>query len=229
MKPARDAHVRAGRRQGSTIVELLMALLILIGLFGAIGLAVNTGTNAYEQGVADASVENQARRMVERIAAEFMDADAAPGMIILAPGLPFGASSINYRRPTGWAAGALTWGPERQIRTVLAAGEVDDGVDNNRNGLVDELQLQLRPDVVGAPGQTVGWGSYVREYLEGEVPNVADDNGNGIDDEGGLCMTFDATTNILTIRLTLERFSPNGGLTTRTVQTSVQVRNDSSL
>ena len=69
----------------------------------------------------------------------------------------------------------------------------------------------------------------VREYLEGEVPNGADDNGNGIVDENGLCMTWDANSNLLTIMLTLERVSPNGGLTTRTVQTSVQVRNDSTL
>ncbi len=211
-------------RRGGSAVEILVVTAILLVLFGAIGLAVSSGTKAYEQGIAGAEVEGQARRMVERIAAELMD--ASRGNLTFTPPLlgNNGASEVRYRRGEGWAAG-LQLGPQREIRLVYAPGELDDGADNNGNGLVDECRVELRPDVIGAPGQAVGWGGFVREFLQGETINAADDNANGVNDERGLCLTFDALSNTLTIRLTLERRRPDGALITRTVETAVLVRN----
>lgn len=222
-RPASAARA-AATRLGSTLVELLITTLILLGVFGAIGLAVSSGSSAYEQGVAAADVEAQARRMVERIARELMDADRSS--LILTPPTPWGAQRVDFQRGEGYAAGALVLGPRRSIRLVYDPGEVDDGLDNNGNGLVDECRVELVPDVLGAPAEAIGWGGFVREYLEGELPNAADDNGNGIDDERGLCMTFDANTNTLTVRLTIERPGPRGSTITRTVETAVLVRND---
>ncbi len=211
-------------RRGGGLVEVLVVTGILLVLFGAIGMAVSTGTKAYEQGIAGAEVEGQARRMVERIAGELMDASRA-SLVFNPPRLANNSAfEIRFQRGEGWAAG-LQLGPQREIRLVYAPGEANDGVDNNGNGLVDECRLELRPDVVGAPGQAVGWGGFVREFLQGETPNAADDNGNGVNDERGLCLTFDPLSNTLTIRLTLERRRPDGALITRTVETAVLVRN----
>ena len=105
-------------------------------------------------------------------------------------------------------------------------GELDNGVDDNGNGLVDECRIEFQPDVVGDPGLVIGWGSFVREYLEGEIPNGVDDNGNGLVDERGLCLTYDNASGVLTVRLTLERLDPLGRPLTRTVETAVQVRNN---
>ena len=43
----------------------------------------------------------------------------------------------------------------------------------------------------------------VREFLEGEIPNGKDDNGNGRVDERGLCFVLEGE--ILRILLTLEQ------------------------
>jgi hypothetical protein len=65
--------------------------------------------------------------------------------------------------------------------------------------------------------------NWVRELLEGELPNGLDDNGNGLIDESGLSFEIDGDT--ITIRLTLERFDAEGTLITRTVETAVTLKN----
>ncbi len=214
---------RSGRR-GGTIVEFLVVSLLFVILIGAIGMAIQGGSAAYEQGVANADVEAQTRRMVERIAAEFLDADRSS--LVLAPPAPFGATSIDFQRAEAYGVGGVQMGPVRRIQLAYVPGEADDGADNNGNGLVDECRLELVTDLAGAPGEIVGWGGFVREYLEGEVPDGNDDNGNGVSDERGLCLTYEPISAALTIRLTVERLSPSGGSILRTVETAVRLRND---
>ena len=64
---------------------------------------------------------------------------------------------------------------------------------------------------------------WVREYLEGEIPNGKDDNGNGLVDEPGLC--FDVIGEVWTIRLTLERRDSKNRSVMHTAQTSIKTRN----
>jgi hypothetical protein len=74
-----------------------------------------------------------------------------------------------------------------------------------------------------ASERTIVLTRWVRELLEGELPNGEDDNGNGLIDEPGL--SFDVIGEVWTIRLTLERPDNKGRLVTHTVQTSVKTRN----
>jgi hypothetical protein len=223
LKPFHLAQQRACLR-GLTMVEVLFTVLILAMLVGALGMTVQSGSGAYSQGVSTADVEAQARRMVERISRELLDADRSS--LVLAPPAPFAATSVDYARCEGYAAGAMLVGPTRRIRMVLQAGEIDNGIDDNGNGLIDERRIELLPDVLGQPGQVVGWGGFVREFLEGELPNGIDDNGNGLVDERGLCLSYDAARGVMTVRVTLERMDPLRRMLTRTVETAVAVRND---
>ena len=87
----------------------------------------------------------------------------------------------------------------------------------------------VRPALAGVEGvaEVASIGGFVREFLQGEVGgNDADDNGNGLSDERGLCMTFDTDTNTLMVRLTIERLTSQGRLVTSTAETSVLLRND---
>ena len=68
----------------------------------------------------------------------------------------------------------------------------------------------------------VVWTSLVSPYLEGEIPNGMDDNGNGLIDEKGLSFVVDR--NAVTIRLTLDQLV-DGRMVTKTVQTTVTCRN----
>jgi prepilin-type N-terminal cleavage/methylation domain-containing protein len=218
------------KRRGMTMVELLIAAMIMTVIMGAIGMTVMSGSRSYEQGMAKADVDAQARRMVERVAREFFD--ASQGTLVLTPAAAFGGmpddGNINarFRRAEGFAAGALVLGVPRTVGLQYSTGEIDDGVDNNLNGLVDECRIVLMPDVDGAPGQAIGLGGFVREYLEGETQNDGDDNGNGLSDERGLCMAFDADTNTLMIRVTIERLTSQGRRITSTAETSVRLRNE---
>ena len=67
------------------------------------------------------------------------------------------------------------------------------------------------------------WTSLVAPYLEGELPNGIDDNGNGLIDEKGLNFVVDR--NAITIRLTLERVLDGGEIVSKTVDTTVTCRN----
>ena len=76
----------------------------------------------------------------------------------------------------------------------------------------------------GLPGEKrARWCRYVADYLEGEVPNGLDDNGNGLIDEPGLCFTQE--NGLLVIRLTLEETTSSGEVLTQSVETIVTCRN----
>lgn len=216
-------------RRGTTMVELLVAALIMTSVLGAIGVTVLAGTRSYEEGVAKADVDAQARRLVSRIAEEFLT--ASRGRLVDGGPLTSGGADdegeveFRYQQVMGGAGGVVQLSPERRVRLDYAQGELDDGFDNNGNGLVDECRVLLTLDTGTA--MEIGIGGFVREFLQGETgANDADDNGNGLDDERGLCMTFDDDTNTLMVRLTIERLTSQGRLVTSTAETSVLLRND---
>jgi len=212
-----------GRRAGLTLIELLIGVVILSLLLGTMGVAVSSSQGAYAQDLVSSHVDALARRAVDHLADELIVADRSS--VVLAPVAPFGASSVTYERGQGYGGGLVT-SPTRRLQLVLMPNEIDDGIDNDGNGLIDECRLVFTPDVVGAPGLLVSRVNYVRELLEGELPNGLDDNGNGVADEGGLFMTFDPVSGMFTAQLTLERIGGDGRLITRTLETAVRVRND---
>lgn len=216
-------------RRGTTMVELLIAALIMTSVFGAIAVTVLAGSRSYEEGVAKAEVDAQARRLASRIAEEFLTASRASlveGAQMWSGGNEDdGDVEYRYRQVTGAVAGAAQLSAQRRIRLDYAQGEVDDGLDNNGNGLIDECRVLLSIDTGTA--MEVGIGGFVREFLQGETAaNDVDDNANGLEDERGLCMVFDGTTNTLMVRLTIERLTSQGRLVTSTAETSVLLRND---
>ncbi len=215
-------HFQRSTRSGGTVIEVLVAVSVLALLMGAVGSTMLHGGDAYKQGLANAVLEGQARRLLDRIVAEFPDVDRST--LTPNPVAPFWASTVSYARCQGWAGGAMVVGPTRSIRLALEAGELDNGIDDNGNGLIDERSVLLVPDTA-TPAETVGLGSYVRELAQGEVQNGVDDNANGLIDEAGLFFLNDGN-GTLTISLTLERPDAWGRPVTRTVRTAVRMRND---
>lgn len=222
-----STNIRDARRarRGSTLLEIVVSALILAMLVGAIGQAVMTGSAAYQQGMSSAQIEGQARRLLERIASEF--ADASRSTLAPASLKPLGASTVTFSRCSGWDAATDQIAVEnpRRIQLVLETGELDNGLDDNGNGLVDERRVMLVSDMT-KPAEDVCLGGYVREYAEGEIPgNLVDENGNGLTNERGLSFESDGAGTI-TIRLTIERVGTGGRLVDFTVQTAVRMRND---
>ena len=210
-----------GRSAGMTLIEVLLGVVIMSMLLGALGVVTVRGSSASRSSMSASELDSEARRLLDAISTELIQA----GRLGLAPEplAPWGSPELAYQRNVGFAANNVVWGSTERIRFEYEPSEADDGADNNGNGLVDEgLIVWTRdPGLVSQRNRVLG--RWVREYLEGEVPNGVDDNGNGLLDERGL--SFEVQGDVLTIRLSLERADAEGRLLTRTVQTSVNIRN----
>lgn len=214
---------RLSKNSGATLVEVIVAMTIFTLVLGMVGLATLSGQEAYKTGINRSHLENHARRTVDRIASEVLEAGTQ--WILPQPLPPLGNSTLNYRRNEGFAAGNIVWSTNRQIQFQYAPGELNDGVDNDGNGLIDDGVAVMIRDVGGANQQTITLSRWVPELLEGELPNGNDDNGNGLQDEQGLSFEYEPVEQRLTVRLTLQRPDVEGRIATSTVQTSVRIRN----
>ncbi|MCC6407055.1 MAG: prepilin-type N-terminal cleavage/methylation domain-containing protein [Planctomycetes bacterium] len=208
-------------RGGFTLLELSIASVVLLIVLGAMVRALTSGSSAFEEGTSVAEADANAQRLLDRIADELRDADFST--FAPAATAPFGSDSLTFNRGRGWAAGALVHGPTQILRSVIDTGELDNGVDDNGNGLIDERRVELVPDVA-TPAQVFVIGHFVREFAVGELQNGNDDNGNGLRDEGGLSFLSDGNST-LTVRLTIERPTRQGRSIVRTLQTTVRPRN----
>ena len=216
MKPARRS-----RRSGYTLVEMSIVLTLLVMVIGATLTVGTASEKTYRTGTTAAHLEAQADMAVGRIVSELriarrtsLSPDPTPGS---------GGLEVEYVQPLGINNGVVQWSTPRRLAFEHDPRELDDGLDNNGNGLVDEGQIVLREDF-GGPGERAHVITrWVRELAAGETANGADDNGNGLVDEAGfLVERFDET---LVVRLTLEQRDGEGRSRTRTARTSTRMRN----
>jgi prepilin-type N-terminal cleavage/methylation domain-containing protein len=208
-------------REGFTLVEIMIAMTILAVVGGAITLAIQSSMGVYSTATRVVDLEDQGRYTIQRIKGMLL-ATSQP-MISPTPGSPASSNSIDFQRAVGEVGLAITWGNLERIQFQYEPSELNDGVDNNNNGLIDEGRVVWIQDV-GLPTQRqVVLSKYVREFLQGETPAAGDENGNGLLNESGLC--FDFAGNNVNIRMTIERFDSQGVLITRTFQSTITVRN----
>jgi hypothetical protein len=222
----------APTRAGGSLLEVLVIVAVLALLLAMAGMSVSTSRGAYGQGMLAADAEVQARRALEWIAAELQGASAASvGVDGMAPPPPADAITwLDYREITGFA-GSAQMGEQRRLQLVLQAGELDDGLDNNGNGLVDECRIELLTDVLGS-ARAAGLIGLVRRLAEGELDNGLDDNGDGQVDEPGFGALWEPLEpgasgmrgGSLSLWLSLERKLAGQRAVMRTVRTSVRVR-----
>jgi hypothetical protein len=210
------------RRKGFALLDIAMSLAILTVLFGAL-VQVNRSTlNTYTLTSAQTLLQTQARRAIDRVSAELENA----GLSTLQPDpIVTWTDNLVFQAATGVnpATGALTYGPPQQLSWQLEPGEVNNGLDDNNNGLIDEGELVLTRNYLQADQQNIVLAHRVAKLLEGEIANGADDNGNGLVDEHGFCVFREG--NLLHIRLTLQKCIRPGQIIQATVDTGVRLRN----
>jgi prepilin-type N-terminal cleavage/methylation domain-containing protein len=208
-------------RAGFTLIEVVIAATIVSLLLLGLGITTLSGDRVYKAGMAQDRSLVLARRALDRIA----DAISMGGVGALTPNpvAPLGSSTLSFRTPSGYAGGAVTWNSSTRIDFQYTPRDPNDGLDNDRDGFIDDGMIVLTRDVGLATEQSTVLARGVSEYLEGEIPNGADDNGNGLRDERGL--SFDISGDQLTIRITVVSRDGNGRNVVRTVSTSVKVRN----
>ena len=209
------------RQSGFTLVELVLATVLLTIVLGSLTFFGRQSALALRTSTTQAELDQLLNGTLVRIARELLPSGL--GVITPDASAPAGAAVIDYRKSAGVVSGALVWGPPHRIGFELEAGELDDGLDNNANGLVDEgvVVLTIDPGVPGERRTVLCHG--VRALAPGELANGGDDDGDGLVDERGLF--FERVGPTLRVSLTLVGRDPQGRQLERTLDTLIQPRN----
>jgi len=217
----KQTHARSSA--GYTLIELLVAATVLALMLGAIALVGSANDRAYQTGITAAHLEAQTEVALDRIVRELRIAVIADFNPSPMPGTP--DDSLEYSQAVDFVAGEVVL-TRRRLEFDYEVGELDDGIDNNGNGLVDEGRVILTEDPGGPDERQLVLTRWVSELLQGEIQNGLDDNGNGLVDEPGFCIErADVGSRTLIVRLSLQRMDVQGRLMRRTAQTSTRIRN----
>jgi hypothetical protein len=207
---------REARRAGSSLLEILIATTLLALVMGTVWLLLSSSSNAYRTRTDAAELEAKARITMKEITGRLRK--SSPTTVTV------NGARIDFQRSLGIQNEVVVWGPTERIEFQYSATDPNDGVDNDRNGVVDDGRVVWieNPGLANERRQTLA--RRVREWAEGETPaNGIDDNANGLIDEGGL--SFDLDVNRVTVRMSLERSSRDGQPLVRSVQSSAAFRN----
>ena len=209
------------RRAGFTLIEAMITLTLVGVVLGSVVTIGVSGANAFRTGTVRNGIESNARRTLDQLTRELLT--ARRGSTNALPESPDWDNQLLFDRFDGVSAadGSLSWMPMR-IAFQYEDGEVDDGADNDGDGLIDEGEIVLTRDWGGANPVAVTLCRNVREFAEGETLDGADENGNQLVDERGFSLERDG--DYLTIRLTVERFDADGRLMTSSQETSIWIR-----
>lgn len=192
------------QRRGFTLVEGAIALVLVTIVVVKLAMLMRMSGESSATEISETVVEDQARRLIDRIGFAIMGADES--QLIPNPLTPIDSPDLSFRVSLGVDEdGAKAWSDAQWIGLQAT----------------HELSWRERPDQEGE--RRVVWSNAVRELLAGEVQNGKDDNGNGVIDERGLSFTVDGSRVI--VRLTLERPSRDGRLVACNVETTVTCRN----
>ncbi len=202
-----------------SLIEVLIAMTVLGTVAMGVVEATKSSSGAFRQSASNNSLDTRTGRGLNRIIAELSGA----GML-QPPNMTSPANSnwIEFQQNTGWESGSIQWGPVIRLSWEMAAGETNNGLDDNNDGQIDEGNLvRTESPGPGAVGVTLVRG--IPEMASGETANGEDDNGNGLIDEAGLSFYLDGNT--LIISLCVAHLGPNGTLQTRQIETAYTVRN----
>ncbi len=222
MRPSlRSRFARRSCRRGFTLIEVLISVTLTVVLATAVALAASRGYGAYHTTQRNNAVESNVRQALDRAARELLSS----GLAVIAPSNiddDFGTSDLVFQQATGQVNGAITWGNPVRLVLEYESDELDNGLDDNGDGRVDEgVLVFVRDDGLASETRAVLCHG-VREFLEGETDDDADENGNGIIDEGGF--NLHRSGDVLTLRLTLEETDESTSVI-RTLETSIRLRN----
>jgi type II secretory pathway pseudopilin PulG len=199
-------HSTIGRHDtgGFTALEILLAVSLL-AILTYKGLTVlGSSSEATRATTAEIVVEERCQAVLERIARAVMS--SSRDTLAPAAEAPLSTDELTFRMHLGVEDGEVVWSDVEKIGL--------ESLDN-------EAFWSRTPEA--GPEQRVVLTKLVRPYLEGELPNGMDDNGNGLIDEKGLSFVVDR--NAVHIRITLERVDAEGRLVTQTAGTTVTCRN----
>jgi len=211
------------RERGLTVVELAIGLgLFLVFSLGSLRLGL-TVSSAYRTGLQRAETEGSLHEASDKIA-HLLRGTPLASITPANLALPDSSLQIDFAKAVDFGVGAVVWGNTQRIAREPAPEDPDDGLDNDGDGLVDEGIVVWTVDVGTANEERVVLVRSVPELSPGEVAgNGADDNANGLRDEGGLNFAFDGQ--LLFMELSVSGVDSAGQETTWTSRRTIALRN----
>jgi hypothetical protein len=191
-------------RGGFSVLELIIALGVAVLIFANVGLVLRSGAEQRETESIRGDLDVLIERTLDRISLALMSADVG-SLDPTAPSPSF-QSALEYVQNLGVQNGEVVLGDAESIELVVQGGQV---------------LWRQRPDELDE--RMVVWTRWVAEYLDGEVPNGVDDNGNGLTDETGLAFVVSGTQ--VEIFLCLERRGDDGQVVRHQRSAVVSCRN----
>jgi hypothetical protein len=200
---------------------MLIAVLMLAMMMAGLGIVSLTGQNAYEQATVVGELESTGSRALARAVEELTTISGTQMNPV--PNGNAGTEVLDFVQAVGFAAGNPVWSPNMRLGLEYETSEVDDGVDNDQDGLVDEGQLVLTRDVAGNPMRVVLVRG-VGEWGDGEIANNnIDDNANGVTDERGFNLQL--IGDVISLRLWLQAVDSGNQVVTREFLNTIRLRN----
>lgn len=196
--------MRSNARSGFTMLEVALSITLLAIVTVKISGAISSATDVAEEDAAQVTLETQARRVLRQIGFAVMGSH--PGSLVPDITRPNSTSDLRFQVSLGVEDGEVVWSEPEMVA-------------------MEELQQQIywSDNPEAADERRVIWTNLVAPFLEGELPNGLDDNGNGLIDEKGLSFTIDR--NSVDMKLTLERVRDDGTVVHSTVENVVTCRN----
>jgi Tfp pilus assembly protein PilW len=196
-------HRKLRPNAGLTLVEMAVSCLVMALVFGSLATALSSSRTVFERGSRTMSLEQDSGRVLRRVTDALRGADAAS--LPLVPASPLSSRWIDFQTQQGYDGKAWTWSAPRRIEFDQVAGTLS-WIENQ-----------------GLPAEDATvWASNVPTLLEGETANGADDNGNGLIDEAGFCVTREG--DLLVLRLTVEDDALVDGGQSRTTELRISLR-----
>lgn len=197
----------AKRARGAfTLVEMSIAIALLGIVIANVYMVLGSSSEAFSAQTTVYETDTSVRRALDRIALLVVGAER--NTLYQAPTAPSSTPEINFTQSLGMQDGEVVFGNPQRI--ALTEDESDRGVTWFENP--------------GAPNERRSvFTRFVKDYLDGEVQNGIDDNGNGVIDERGLNFVLEGA--LVIIQLTIERQAPDGTWITRTYEARVTCRN----
>jgi hypothetical protein len=216
------SHVRGhGSRAGFSLLEVLLSLGLLGSLLGSVAMIQKRCQSASSAATLQTTANLKASRLADRVVRELSTMGATGA--IPDPTSSLGTDGIMFQQALGVNAGAVQWDVPMRFALQLADGELDDGLDNDSDGLVDERALVMTRNVGAGTERTSVLCSELTELFPGETSNALDDNGNGVVDERGFSLR--RVGDVMQVRVCVECASSDGTRAIASIETALHLRN----
>lgn len=157
-------------RSGYTILEMMVASVLLLVMVAALGTAFGTGGQVYGDGLLKAELNSSARAVLNRIVAELGETRSD------APDFGVSGNFVTYNRLETISATSATFGSERRIAwsnggevtLVIVDDKVSETLTENCTSLVftlDEGRLTVAVTISGVDAK----GNAVSQTVTGDV------------------------------------------------------------